>query len=53
MALTLIICYLFSFLVAFFLLPATIHQMGAMSTLLDEPGFAEQKREAFTLSQGF
>ena len=27
--------------------------MGAMFTLLDEPGFAEQKGEAFTLFQDF
>lgn len=45
--------YLFSLFVAFFLLPATIHQMGVYSTLADEPGFTENTGEAFTYFQDF
>jgi hypothetical protein len=53
MTLTFILSYLFSFLIAFFLLPATIHQMGVYSTLAEDPGFAESTGEAFTYFQEF
>lgn len=53
MALTFILSYVFSFLIAVFLLPATIHQMGVYSTLAGEPGFAESTGEAFTYFQEF
>ena len=53
MALTFILCYVFSFLIAVFLMPATIHQMGVYSTLAGEPGFAENTGEAFTYFQEF
>ena len=53
MALIFILSYVFSLLLAFFLLPATIHQMGVFSTLVDEPGFAEQTGDAWAYFQDF
>ena len=53
MALTFILSYVFSVFIALFLLPATIHQMGVYSTLIDEPGFAEGIGETFTYFQDF
>jgi hypothetical protein len=53
MALTFILCYVFSLFIAMFLLPATIHQMGVYSTLAGEPGFADGTGEAFTYFQDF
>ena len=53
MVLTFILCYIFSLLIALFLLPATIHQMGVFSTLAEEPGFAESTGEAFAYFQDF
>lgn len=49
----LILSYIFSFFIATFLLPATIHQMGIYSTLAAEPGFVEQTGEAFSYFQNF
>lgn len=53
MTLTFILCFVFSFILAFFLLPATIHQMGVYSTLAGEPGFAESTGTAYTYFQEF
>jgi hypothetical protein len=53
MTLTFILSYVFSFLIAFFLIPATIHQMGVYSTLAGEPGFTENTGGAFTYFQEF
>lgn len=50
---TLILCYIFSVLVAFALMPMTIHQMGTYSTLAGEPGFANQTGEAFSYFENF
>lgn len=50
---TLLICYVLSFLIAFALMPMTIHQMGVYSTLAGEPGFNEQTGEAFQLFENF
>ena len=53
MALTFILCYVFSFLIAFFLLFLVVHQMGVMQTLQGETGFEEQTGEAFNYFQDF
>lgn len=53
MALIFIVSYVFSLLIAFFLLPATIHQMGVFSTLANETGFAEQTGDAWAYFQDF
>ncbi len=53
MTLTFILCLVFSFILAFFLLPATIHQMGVYSTLAGEPGFTENTGTAYTYFQEF
>lgn len=53
MTLTFILCYVFSFFIAFFLLFLVVHQMGVMQTLQGEPGFAEQTGEGFTVFQNF
>lgn len=50
---TFIFSYVFGFLIAFFLLPATIHQMGVYSTLAGETGFAEATGDAFAYFQEF
>ena len=50
---TLVICYIFSVLIAFALMPMTIHQMGTYSTLAGEPGFAQQTGEAFSYFENF
>lgn len=50
---TMLLSYVFSLLIATFLLPATIHQMGVYSTLAGESGFAESTGEAFTFFQEF
>ena len=50
---TLVICFILSVLVAFALMPMTIHQMGAYSTLAGEPGFAEQTGEAYSYFENF
>ncbi|WP_339663336.1 DUF1761 domain-containing protein [uncultured Polaribacter sp.] len=50
---TFILSYVFGFLIAFFLLPATIHQMGVYSTLAGETGFAESTGDAFAYFQEF
>lgn len=50
---TLIICYIFSVLIAFALMPMTIHQMGTYSVLAGEPGFAEQTGEAYSYFENF
>lgn len=47
-AITLVLSYLFSLFIAFFLLPATIHQMGVYSTLAGEPGFSENTGQAYS-----
>ena len=53
MTLTFILCYVFSFLIAFFLMFLVIHQMGVMQTLQGETGFEEQTGEAFSYFQNF
>ncbi|QNM85137.1 DUF1761 domain-containing protein [Polaribacter pectinis] len=53
MALTFILCYVFSFLMSFFLMFLVIHQMGVMQTLQGEIGFEEQTGEAFNYFQDF
>lgn len=45
--------YVLSFLLAFFMQTIVIHQFGAQSTLMGEPGFAEGTGEAFTYFQDF
>ncbi|WP_439131185.1 DUF1761 domain-containing protein [Polaribacter sp.] len=50
---TLAICFILSVLVAFALMPMTIHQMGVYSTLAGEPGFAEQTGEAYSYFENF
>ena len=47
------ICFILSVLIAFALMPMTIHQMGAYSTLAGEPGFAEQTGEAYSYFENF
>ncbi len=42
-----IISYVLGILIAMFLLPVTIHQMGVHSVLSEEPGFAEKTGEAY------
>lgn len=45
--------YVLSFLLAFLMQTLVIHQFGAQSTLIAEPGFAEGTGEAFTFFQEF
>lgn len=45
--------YVFSFIVAFGLMPMVIHQMGMYQVLINEPGFAEQTGEAYKLFEQF
>lgn len=47
------LAYVFSFLLAFILQTLVIHQWGAFSTLVGEPGFSEQSGEAYTYFQDF
>jgi hypothetical protein len=49
----LILSYIFSLLIAFFLQFIVIHQNGVFQTLLNEPGFNEQTGDAFTYFQDF
>ena len=49
----LVLSYVFSLLLAFFLQFIVIHQMGVFQTLINEPGFNEQTGEAFTYFQNF
>lgn len=49
----LVLSYIFSLLVAFFLQFIVIHQMGLFQTLINEPGFQEEKGEAFTYFKSF
>ena len=49
----LILSYIFSLLIAFFMQFIVIHQMGVFQTLINEPGFNEQTGEAFTYFQDF
>ncbi len=53
MAVIFILSYVFSFIIAFFLLPMVIHQMGVYSTLAGEPGFTENTGAAYTYFQDF
>lgn len=53
MAVIFILSYIFSFMVAFFLLPMVVHQMGVYATLAGEPGFAESTGKAYTYFQDF
>jgi len=48
-----ILSYIFSFIVAFGLMPAVIHQMGMYQVLINEPGFATQTGEAYELFNAF
>lgn len=50
---TLVICFFLSVLVAFALMPMTIHQMGTYSALAGEPGFADQTGEAYSYFENF
>ena len=45
--------YVLSFLLAFLMQTLVIHQFGASSTLMGEPGFAEGTGEAFAYFQDF
>lgn len=45
--------YVASFLIAFVLQTLVIHQWGAFSSLMGEPGFTEQSGEAYTFFQKF
>ena len=49
----LIISYVFSFFIAFFLMFVVIHQSGVYSTLAGEPGFNEKAGEGFAFFQDF
>jgi hypothetical protein len=53
MGLIFVLSYVLSFLLAFILQTFVIHQFGAQSVLLGEPGFAEGTGEAFTYLQEF
>lgn len=53
MALIFGLSYVLSFLMAFVLQTLVIHQFGAQSVLMGEPGFAEETGEAFTYFQDF
>ena len=53
MALIFGLCYVLSFLMAFILQTFVIHQFGAQSVLMGEPGFAEGTGEAFAYFQDF
>lgn len=53
MALIFGLSYVLSFLMAFVLQTLVIHQFGAQSVLMGEPGFAEGTGEAFTYFQDF
>lgn len=53
MAKILIMSYIFSLLIAFFLQFIVIHQMGVFQTLINEPGFNKQTGQAFTYFQNF
>lgn len=46
-------CYVLSFLMAFILQTVVIHQFGVQSTLMNEPGFAEQTGAVYTNFQEF
>jgi hypothetical protein len=50
---TVLLTYLFSLFVAFFLQFIVIHQMGVFQTLMNEYGFNDQTGEAFTYFQDF
>ncbi|CAI8251937.1 MAG: Uncharacterised protein [Polaribacter sp. SA4-10] len=50
---TLIISYVFSLFIAFFLMFVVIHQSGVYSTLAGEPGFNEKAGEGFAFFQDF
>ena len=45
--------YVLSFLLAFLMQTLVIHQFGAQSTLMGEPGFMEKTGEAYTYIQDF
>lgn len=49
----LVLSYIFSLLLTFFLQFIVIHQMGLFQTLINEPGFKEETGEAFTYFQNF
>ena len=49
----LVLSYIFSLFIAFFLQFIVIHQMGVFQTLINEPGFNEQTGEAFSYFQNF
>jgi hypothetical protein len=51
MALIFGLSYVLSFLLAFLMQTLVIHQFGAQSTLMGEPGFMEKTGEAFTTIQ--
>ncbi|WKD85454.1 hypothetical protein KCTC32516_00795 [Polaribacter huanghezhanensis] len=53
MALIFGLSYVLSFLMAFVLQTLVIHQFGAQSVLMGEPGFTEGTGEAFTYFQNF
>ena len=53
MALIFGLSYVLSFLLAFLMQTLVIHQFGAQSTLMGEPGFMEKTGEAFTTFQEF
>ena len=53
MALIFGLSYVLSFLMAFILQTLVIHQFGAQSVLMGEPGFTEGTGEAFTYFQEF
>ncbi len=52
-ALIFVLSYVLSFLMAFILQTLVIHQFGAQSVLMGEPGFVEGTGEAFTYFQNF
>ncbi|CAM1349563.1 DUF1761 domain-containing protein [Tenacibaculum insulae] len=53
MALIFGLSYVCSFLIAFVLQTLVIHQWGAFSSLMGEPGFAEGSGEAYTYFENF
>lgn len=53
MAKIFILSYIFSFILAFGLMPMVIHQMGMYQILGQEPDFVEQTGKAYTLFNDF
>lgn len=49
----LLICYVLSFLIAFALMPMTVHQMGMYSTLAGEPDFTNQASATYLYYEDF